>query len=84
MDRAMILNHLNQAHRHVAEGARQVAEQRERVQKLERDGDDTRDSRLLLKQFEELLALHIADRERLERELFESTVLLHRAPSDPS
>jgi hypothetical protein len=69
MQRAMLVRHLEMARRHVAEGERHVARQRELVAELERDGHDTAQSRDLLKQFEELLALHVSDRDRIEQEL---------------
>ncbi len=69
MDSAMLFDHLARAERQVAEGERHVATQRELVAKLGRDGHDTEQARLLLKQFEDLLALHVADRDRLLREV---------------
>jgi Spy/CpxP family protein refolding chaperone len=69
MHRDMLLDHLAQARRHVAQGEQHVMRQRELVAEMERDGHDTAQSRALLKQFEELLALHVADRDRMEREL---------------
>jgi hypothetical protein len=69
MSRDMLLRHLAQARRHVADGERHVARQRELVAELERDGHDTTQSRALLNQFEQMLALHIADRDRIEQEL---------------
>ena len=65
----MIEDHLAQAERHVAEGERHVAEQRARVHELDRDGHDTTESLLLLGRFEELQELHVADRDRLRKEL---------------
>ena len=67
--RAMIEDHLALAERHVTAGERHVAEQRARVEALERDGRDTTESLLLLSQFQELQKLHVADRDRLKREL---------------
>ena len=69
MDRALTEDHLAQAERHVADGHRHVAHQRELVANLERDGHDAVQARSLLAQFESLLALHIADRDRLRSEL---------------
>lgn len=65
----MIEDHLALAERHVADGDRHVTEQRARVALLERDGHDTTESLLLLGQFLELQGLHVADRDRLKREL---------------
>ena len=69
----MIKEHLAQARRHVAEGSEHVAHQREIVAKLEGDGHDTSEAKTLLDQFEKTQALHIADRDRLERELAETS-----------
>jgi len=65
----MMEGHLAQAERHVADGERHVAEQRARVEALGRDGHDTTEALLLLGQFQELQALHVADRDRLKQEL---------------
>lgn len=43
--------------------------QREIVAELERDGHDVSEARKLLVQFEELQAMHVADRDRLIDEL---------------
>lgn len=64
MDRAMIAEHLSQAERHVLDGERHVARQRELVAELERDGHDTQQARDFLLQFEDLQRLHVADRGR--------------------
>ena len=53
----------------MAQGIEHVARQRELVAKLERDGHPTFQAVETLAQFEELLGLHIADRDRLRREL---------------
>ena len=67
--RAMIRDYLALAGRHVAEGERNIAEQREIIAELERDGRDTTQARALLEQFEELEVLHIEGRDRLLKEL---------------
>jgi hypothetical protein len=69
MDRWMIETNLAQAERHVAEGSQHVAMQREIVKNLERDGHDTSRARSLLARFEESQTMHIADRDRLRKEL---------------
>lgn len=69
MDRAMVRDHLAKAEGHVDLGHRHVARQREIVAELERDGHDVRDAKRLLETFEKLLKMHIADRDRLRREL---------------
>ena len=65
----MTLDHLAMAERHVARGEQIVARQRELVAELERDGHDVREAMALLKQFEALQALHVADRDRLRAEV---------------
>jgi hypothetical protein len=70
-DRTLILDHLAKAQRHVAEAERHVAHQREIVAQRERDGHDTATSKQLLDQFEQLYVMHVADRDRLEKELDE-------------
>ena len=69
MDRAVILQHLKQAEGHVRQGEIHVTNQRLLVETLERDGHDTTQARALLKEFIELQALHVADRDRLRGEL---------------
>jgi hypothetical protein len=65
----MLENTLAAAERHLAEAERQVAIQREHVTQLERDGCDTAQPTRLPEQFEEVLFMHIADRDRLRAEL---------------
>lgn len=62
---AMLRDHLVMADRHVATGNRVVTRQRQ----LETDGHDTREALALLARFEDLLALHVADRDRMIDEL---------------
>ena len=69
MNRAMLEAHLVATERPLAEVQRHVAYQRELVAQLERDGYNTAEATRLLKQFEEVLAMHIADRDRLRKEL---------------
>jgi hypothetical protein len=73
MNRTILQDHLAQAERHVAEGEGHLSRQREIVTKLERDGHDSVSARATLAQFEELQAMHIADRDRLLRELSEAS-----------
>jgi len=73
MDRQMIIDHLELAERHVAEGAARVGRQRQLVTELVCDDLPSRQSKELLKTLEEALAMHIADRDRLLKELDEST-----------
>jgi hypothetical protein len=69
MDRATLQDRLAAAERHVAEAERHVAAQREFLAQLQREGHDTAQAKRLLEQFEEVLAIHIADRDRLRKEL---------------
>jgi hypothetical protein len=69
MDREMVERHLAQAEAHMETGYKNIARQREVIAHLEREGQDTASARDTLTQFEELQALHIADRERILREL---------------
>lgn len=57
------------AERHVLQGECHVARQREIIAELEREGHDAAASIKLLQQFQEMQALHIADRDRLRKEL---------------
>lgn len=72
MNRAMLQGHLAQAESHVAKGDQHLARQQELIAKLKRHGRDTADAEGLLKLFEELQVVHVADRDRLLRELGDS------------
>jgi arginine repressor len=67
MNRELLERSLAQAERHVIQGERHVAHQQDLVAKLERDGHDTSQAIQLLRQFQELQALHIADHDRLRK-----------------
>jgi hypothetical protein len=67
--RAMLVEHLAQAARHVAAGERYVKRQRRIVAHLKREGRDVREASDLLLQFEVRQALHIAEWDRLRNEL---------------
>jgi hypothetical protein len=69
MDREILEEHLAQADRHVEEGWGHLDRQRKVIAELERDGHGAREARRLLHQFEEMQAMHIADRDRLRQEL---------------
>lgn len=69
MDRAHILEHLAQAEEHVVLGQEHVDQQRHLIERLDHDGHDSTAARALLVRFEEHLAMHIKDRDRLIREL---------------
>lgn len=65
----MLLRHLAETETHIAKGAEHIRRQREIVAELERDGHDAELARKLLVEFENLQHLHIADRDRLVKEL---------------
>ena len=69
MDRAMLLDHLEMAKRHVAEGEVHIANQKIILAELERDGHDTVEARRLLANFLDLQELHRADLDRILSEL---------------
>jgi hypothetical protein len=68
----MILDHLAIALRNVAQVQRIIAHQHAIITSLERDGLDTSQARAALLQLEELQAIHVADRDRLKKELPEN------------
>jgi hypothetical protein len=57
--------------KHIATGDKNIARQRELIAQLERDSHDTASATTFLHEFEQLQAQHIAERERLLRELGE-------------
>jgi len=69
MNRAMLEDHLAATEQQLAEVERHVAYQRELVAQLEYDGHDTAQATEILKQFEEVLAMHVADRDWLRKAL---------------
>lgn len=69
MNRSMIIRHLRQAEQAVAQGARLVAEQEQRVSTLRRGGHDVAEAVRLLELFRETQAQHIAFRDRVLGEL---------------
>jgi hypothetical protein len=71
MDREMLKSHLTQVEEHIATGGKNIARQRDLIAQLERDGYDTASAKTFLREFEQLQARHIAEREQLLRELSE-------------
>jgi hypothetical protein len=69
MDREMELPHLAMAERHVPEGLRNIARQREIVAELERDGHDATLARELLAAFEVTQPAHGDHLATIKREL---------------
>ena len=66
---AMLRGRLQQAERHVREGRLHVQRQRAVIRRLERSGYDSRDARFLLGTIEQLLRVHIQERDALAREI---------------
>lgn len=79
-DRAILERRLAMAERHVARGEHILAEQRQRVAEMERNARDSRRSRQLLAQFEQLQEMHVADRDRLRTQLLEGDDDLTASP----
>lgn len=69
MARAAILVLAELARRHVAQGERLIARQQEIITELEDGGQDASGAKQMLASFQGILQLHIADRDRLEKEL---------------
>lgn len=63
------MEHLGQARDHVARGEQLVADQRQLIAELDRDGHDTKLARELLAAFEESQAEHKRHLAMIEREL---------------
>ena len=68
-DPAMIRDHLALAEKYVALGEHHLATQHRVRATLRQGGHDVRSALEPLKQFEDMQALHIADRDRLRLEL---------------
>lgn len=73
MERALIQQQLDRVESYLLADARRVNEQRKRVINLESVGGDAALAREQLSQAEEIQAAHVADVERLRRELMEAT-----------
>jgi hypothetical protein len=69
MHRTQILQHLEAAERHVAQGEGFIKDQRARIVELTRDGHDPSSATDLLKTFLATQALHIAGRDRIRADL---------------
>jgi hypothetical protein len=73
MDREMLMLHLRQAGRHIAQGERQLALQFGIIAELAAGGHARSGANALLNCLEEAQAMHIAHRDRLREELGLST-----------
>ena len=71
MDRDVLGRDLTRVEERVAIGANNIALQRELIAELDRDGDDGSQANHMLAQFLDLQTMHIADRDRLTKELSE-------------
>ena len=72
MDREILIEHLTMAERHVADGERVLRHQRGVIRELRRDrhGESLINAaERLLRSFEEMQNMHIADLARLRKEL---------------
>jgi hypothetical protein len=69
MDRALWEKHLVQADEHVALAERNVEKQRRVLAELARDHHPTAMAARILAAYEDLLALHTSDRDRIKRDL---------------
>jgi hypothetical protein len=67
--RPTVERHLRNALQHVAVGERLIDRQRAVLVTLEEHGRPTQVARKLLAQFEDVQAMHVADRDRLVHEL---------------
>jgi hypothetical protein len=74
MKRALLQRHLEEAESRVERGQRNVDRQREAVADLERDDQDATIAKVLLKIFEKANEIHVADRDRLIKELAASRI----------
>lgn len=73
IDREKTLQRLNGLDQQVALGERHIAEQRALIKKLEREGHDVKSAASLLATLEESQRLHVEHRDRLEKELLNSS-----------
>jgi len=69
MDKQLLEQHLKLAKQHVAQGRRHIIRQKQIIFELTRDQHDTSQARQLLSTFQELQLMHVAERDRLQKEL---------------
>jgi hypothetical protein len=67
--RALLQRHIEEAESRVQRGQRNVDHQRKTVSDLERDKQDATIAKALLRMFEKALAVHVAERHQLIKEL---------------
>ena len=80
MDLALIIQHLSQAERHVANGEGLLERQRAMIEQLRRDGHGTTHSEDLLGQLESAQASLVEARDRLSLELRSARLVTHAGP----
>ena len=68
MDRTVLLRRLGEAERHLAAYEHVVARQRHVIDTIARGGHDTAQATALLREFQGIHAMHLADRNRLRVE----------------
>ncbi len=69
MDRKQIIDHLTLCERHIKRGEEHIAGQIELIARLEDHGHDTTEARRLLGEFQQLLEVDLATRDRLRGQL---------------
>ena len=69
MDRALLLQHLAQAERHIVLGEEHLTIQEALIADLERDGHDTEGAKEVLATMLQSQAVHVETRDRILREL---------------
>ena len=69
MKRALLQRHIEEAESRIQRGQRNVDHQRKTVSNLERDNQDATIAKALLTLFEKALAVYLADRDQLLKEL---------------
>ncbi len=69
MDKQLLEQHLKLAKQHVAQGRRHITRQKQIIFELTRGQQDTSASPWALSTFEELQLMHLAERNRLQKEL---------------
>jgi hypothetical protein len=69
MKQALLQRHIEEAESRIQRGQRNIDLQREAISELERENQDATIAKALLTLFEKALAVHVADRDHLLKEL---------------
>ena len=72
MEKTLLVRHLAEAQMHLEAAELHVKDQRKRIAELAEDGHNVRKAEALLVQFENSLALHATNRDRIAREVREA------------